>query len=180
MSLECYIRQIQGWGQQIFDHSISHLTPTVRRGLVNRIICYPSCFNPPHLGPKALLQHVFDDGEIDMNIIAAIIFPLDDEALEHKYRLHGGEILLTKAERVRLWRGHGRPDPCWVYDGSADSWKMFQGQLIHDISRDGFALEICFLCGLDHTRKLELYPEPWGFKDIILVTSAENGSCVTQ
>jgi hypothetical protein len=66
-----------------------------------------------------------------MNIIAAVIFPLDDETLARKFEPHSNELLLTKVQRVRLWRGHlGRADDFWVYDDSENSWREFQGRLV--------------------------------------------------
>lgn len=166
-SLEYYIKEIQGC-DQIFDHGITHRTPLLCAGIVNRIIFYPGCFNPPHIGHLALLRHVFEHSGRDMNIIAAVIFPLDDESLVGKLGPQNDDIILTKRQRVKLWRGHGLADYFWVYEGSATSWEAFQSQLIQDVSRDGFDLKFSVLFGPDHLQNMDIFPPtPWGYGECL-------------
>ena len=61
------------------------LTATTFEGMRrNRIILYPGFVNPPHRRNEALLRNVFDSSQV-LNVIAAIIVPLDDEDLGAKY-----------------------------------------------------------------------------------------------
>lgn len=113
-----------------------------------------------------------------MNIIAAVIFPLDDESLAEKLgpqrprsrtRSDDVDMILTKDQRVKLWRGHGLADYIWVYDGSAASWVDFQARLVQDVSRGGFELEFSNLCGPDHLH--DIYTTPpmeWGCSDLLV------------
>jgi hypothetical protein len=101
-----------------------------------------------------------------MNVIAAIVFPLDDEALVGKFGSQSNILMLKKHERIRLWRGHGLADYFWVYNGSEGSWRAFQRQLIENVARDGFELKFSLLCGPDHMQDMETFPpEPWGCKE---------------
>jgi len=42
----------------------------------------------------------------DMNIVAAIVLPLDDESLVEKLRREENASIFTEAERIRLWNGY--------------------------------------------------------------------------
>jgi hypothetical protein len=41
---------------KIFDYEITHDSPTLRPGRINRILMYPGPFNPPHRGLFELLR----------------------------------------------------------------------------------------------------------------------------
>jgi hypothetical protein len=167
-SLELYIRRIQRCGR-IFDHGIFHNPPRLRPGTMNRILFYPGAFNPPHLGHLSLLQHAFEHSGSEMNIIAAIVFPLDDEVLAEKMETRSSNMLLTKTQRVGLWRGHGLASFFWVYDDSARCWTTFESRLVHDVSRDGFELEFLVLCGPDHLQDMHTFPSmPWGMRQCLV------------
>jgi hypothetical protein len=81
---------------KIFDYGITHFPPLLRRNR-SRILFYPGSFNSLHRGHRALLEHGFGQNGEDVNIIAAIILPLDDESLGRKVAAQGGTPVLTKA-----------------------------------------------------------------------------------
>lgn len=57
----------------------------------------------------SVVVHVFETSP-DLNAIAAIIPPLDDEIVEGKCRVWGEGLVITKDQKVRLWRGYVRSD----------------------------------------------------------------------
>jgi hypothetical protein len=125
---------------------------------------YPGSFNPPHHGHLALLQHAYGSSQDDINIIAAIILPLDDDCIERKCRAAGEDLVLTKDQRVRLWRGEfGQSDWYWVYDRSRKDWDSFRNRLTDAITQDGFHLKFVLLCGPDYVRRTS--PPPWNAWD---------------
>jgi hypothetical protein len=63
---------------------------------------YPRSFNPPHRGHFKLLRHGFEEAGRDINTIAAIVLPLDDESLVKKLRGQENALIFTKTERIRL------------------------------------------------------------------------------
>jgi hypothetical protein len=60
----------------IFNTAFGISTPILKTDRENRIILYPGCFNPLHLGHKALLWHTYLS--TDSHTIAAMILPVDD------------------------------------------------------------------------------------------------------
>ncbi len=115
----CYGRE------RIFDYEFSHTSSLVIPGRINRILLYPGSFNPSHLSYLALLSHTFAESGGDLNIIAAIVLPLDDSSLTRKYDQVDTPIF-TKEQRVSLWRKHhGRNDWYWIYNKSQHEWSIF-------------------------------------------------------
>ncbi|KAF2252758.1 hypothetical protein BU26DRAFT_208745 [Trematosphaeria pertusa] len=142
---------------RVFDQGITHLRPQLESDRTNRILLYPGCFNPPHRH-EALLQHAFANSQ-DINIIAAIILPLDDDSIEAKCRDLGESLVFTKDQRVQLWRGYVPHDWYWVYDRSTREWDSFRRELTDAITRDGFDLRFVVLTGPDHLMRNS--PPPW-------------------
>lgn len=144
----------------VFDQGITHLRPLLERNRTNRILLYPGSFNPPHRAHEALLNQAFASSQ-DLNVIAAIVILLDDESVERKCR---GSLVLTKDQRVRLWRGdYGVHDWLWVYDRSVEEWHSFRRRLADAVSQDGFDIGFTALCGPDHVRRSARLP--WGTWD---------------
>jgi hypothetical protein len=104
-----------------------------------------------------------------MNIIAAIILPLDDDHLAEKLGRQKDALALRKADRVRLWRGYTPSTLYWVYDGSTAEWGEFQRRLMEAIVKDGFDLTWTALCGPDYVG-FNYVPQGsvWGCKEIIV------------
>ena len=116
--------------ERIFDYGITHRPPMLVSDRSNRILLYPGSFNPPYLGHQELLRHGFSRSGSDLNIIAAIVLPLDDASLIPKLRAQKGAQIFTKAQRVRLWKDYVPSDWCWVYDRSIEEWIAFKDHLI--------------------------------------------------
>jgi hypothetical protein len=163
---------------RIFDRGLFHFPPRLHQGRVNRILLFPGCFNPPHVAHETLLRQTFLDIQDagDLNLIAAIVLPLDDERLTSKCRGAGctttttattsgsNALVLTKAQRVCLWKGGWRAVPSdwrWVYDGSEAEWEGFRERLVGAVRRDGFELEFICLVGADYVRRGSAWL-PWG------------------
>jgi hypothetical protein len=106
-----------------------------------------------------------------MNIIAAIILPLDDEFLVKKLNSRDQEkpLIFKKNERVRLWQGSVPSGWYWTYDRSESEWCCFQKRLTEATAKDGFEVRWAVLCGPDYVTVHGVPPIPaWGCKDIIV------------
>jgi hypothetical protein len=163
LGANCFTRD-----KRIFDHGLSHMPPFLRSSRKNRLLLYPGSFNPPHYGHLNLLCDAFQRSQYD--IIAAIVLPLDDDRLEKKCGEQRKEMVLSKKQRVDLWRGEHWPnDWFWVYDRTESEWNRFRRVLTENITRDGFELDFVLLCGPDYVQTHSLPPPmPWGCRDIIV------------
>ncbi len=154
---------------KIFDYGIAHRSPYLEFGRMNRILVYPGSFNPPHRGHFELLRHGFGQSGRDMNIIAAIVLPLDDDSLMRKLGGQKDPLIFNKAERVRLWKGYVPSAWYWIYDRSVNEWDDFQKRLTQAITEDGFELSWVGLCGPDYVKVNEVPSIPtWGCRDLIV------------
>lgn len=165
----CYYRDLRyaTIRNNIFDHGITHNPPRLLKGQKNRILLYPGAFNPPHHGHMELLTNSFTFSQ-DINVIAAIIIPLDDAYVQQKSTLAGDGLAFTLAERCRLWRGHVPHDWFWVYDRGEKEWESFRRELEACITGDGFELEFMVVLGPDYIGNDELLPwNAWGCKSMI-------------
>ncbi|KAJ5083838.1 hypothetical protein N7456_013265 [Penicillium angulare] len=167
-SLEDYIQRIPGHEHFYDKHegAVKHeSTSQLQPGVLNRILFYPGSFNPPHISHLALLQHIMKSGS-DMNFIATVIFPADDAFIEKKLGEEAEDFILSKEERVRLWRGHGRDAPFWTYGGSIMEWQAFKAELIQEVAKDGFQLDISVLGGPDRMVDVDKGPPgQWGYNE---------------
>ncbi|KAJ9602354.1 hypothetical protein H2200_013209 [Cladophialophora chaetospira] len=137
----------------IFKHSSACRPPLLRDDRPNRIIWYPGAFNPPHRGHEAFIRHCFENTQ-DINVIAVIILPRDDDWVTEKYSDQPGRVLFTKEERVRLWRCKENVNDLheWsmVYDRSEDEFDSFQKRLIKRVKAAGFELRFMLAMGPDY------------------------------
>lgn len=83
---------------ELHHSSKSKSTNTEDLKCVTRVIIYPGCFNPPHVGHLNLLRYVIVNAEC-LNIVHAIILLLDDELCNTK----NPSRPFTFAERQELW-----------------------------------------------------------------------------
>jgi len=86
-----YVEEGAVFQKPIFDPGICHTPPDLKPNCINHILLYPGSFNPSHLGHVALLNHGMSAGH-DLNIIAAIIVPLDDKSLDRKLSQQDGAL----------------------------------------------------------------------------------------
>lgn len=130
--------------ETIFDYGLAHISPYLKRDQINRILVYPGSFNPPHVGHQASLSYAFNNSGCGLNLIAAIILPLDDNSLIMKVGTRKGAVVLTKEQRVGLWRGQSGLEPgpsFWIFDRSTDKWNSLQKRLAEAVSADGFKID---------------------------------------
>ncbi|KAI4257598.1 MAG: hypothetical protein L6R42_005548, partial [Xanthoria sp. 1 TBL-2021] len=129
---------------------------------------YPGSFNPPHYSHLELLQHTFQNCGNDLEIIAAIIFPLDDDILKSKFQHRKNTDIFTKVERVSLWKEMVPSDWYWVYDRSAKEWFEFRRRLMTDAAHDGFEIKFVVLCGSDYVTLKNAPTGALGCEEIIV------------
>jgi hypothetical protein len=122
----------------------------------------------PHVGHRALLNHAFANSQ-DINVIAAIVLLLDDDSVRAKCRALGQTLVFSKNQRVRLRRGYGWHDWCWIYDGSTSEWPSLRRRLTEAAAHDGFDIKFVALTGPDHVSlRKPLVWNPWDCKQIIV------------
>ncbi|KAK6218964.1 hypothetical protein QIS74_06173 [Colletotrichum tabaci] len=144
--------------------------PLLRKGQTNRVLFYAGCFNPPHIGHLGFLQRAFE-GTHDINVIAAVILPLDSHSLRSKRRVNGQDLILPKSDRVRLWRSDARMLPeWWVYDGTVEEWDIIRDKVEEAIERDGFDFQFVAMSGPDHISRFRTY-SGWSWSCFETVTS---------
>lgn len=147
--LEYYVKRA-GWsdGDSVFDQADTKYRPQLRSDRQNRVLLYPGSFNPPHIGHLALVKHVFENCR-DINVIAAFIVPLDDHRVERKCSKLGQSLVLTKNQRVQLWRGYTTSPWYTVYGRREWEWDLFRKSLEKATAQDGYWLKFVVLYGPD-------------------------------
>ncbi|KAM0438747.1 hypothetical protein ACHAPT_001505 [Fusarium lateritium] len=152
-----------------FNNGSAKSPPILRPRGVNRILLYPGSFNPPHQGHLDLLRYVFENAGEDLHIVGAIVIMTDETRLEDKLSNEENPLILTREERVRLWRGNGIPvDWVWIYDRSEASWAEFRPQLAREFSKDHIEVKFILLGGPDAISAEGTYnPEYWNCPDSI-------------
>ncbi|CAM1500511.1 Fc.00g096730.m01.CDS01 [Cosmosporella sp. VM-42] len=154
-----------------FNNSASGNTPALRKYGMNRILLFPGSFNPPHEGHKALLRYVKENAGEDLHIVAAIVLPTDDQRLEDKTSEDENPLVLTKEQRVNLWRGQNlRNNWVWIYDQSEPNWAKFKPTLEKNIRKDGFDFKFILLGGPDwigNNGIVNVDPRYWGCTECI-------------
>lgn len=151
--------------QRPFNNGNAQDPPLLRpNGALNHILLYPGCFNPPHRGHLALLNHVSRNAGTDLSLTAAVIVFTDDDKLAAKNRKEERPLLLSKAKRAELWREAGiAADRIWVFGGSEDSWKGLREQLQRNLARQKIDLRFLLLVGPDWISARSVTdPKSWG------------------
>ncbi|KAF2118791.1 hypothetical protein BDV96DRAFT_629407 [Lophiotrema nucula] len=136
--------------EHIFTSHANFLAPALVRGRKNRIILYAGHFNPPHIGHKLLLAHTMFRNPLD-GVIAAIVIPMDDDIVREKLEEAGKNtsIILSKDDRIRLFRDALLDPWCWFFPGGLEHQSTFFDQLRRAAKYDGFELDYVIICGPD-------------------------------
>jgi hypothetical protein len=135
--------------------------PLLRQHGVNRVIWYPGCFNPPHIGHKQLLMHALENAGEDLHIAGAIVCPTDDENLRiklcHKRYCHA----IAKTQRVQLLEESGMPrNIVWVcplsnnteFGHAKDPTDRFKEAVVEVAARARLDVKFVLLSGPDYVR----------------------------
>jgi hypothetical protein len=165
--LEPYIARAFGQPQaKIFKPSGHTEAPRLVRGQLNRVLTYRGCFNPPHQGHKAALCHGFFRGGDDLNIIAAIVYFVNDESVKSKYADSDDGVqtfVLTQKQRMDLFDGGGLYGGWhWCYPNDIPEQHNFQAKLKIEAAKDGFRICFVTLTGADHVGRVghdRYYPQ---------------------
>ncbi|TID27827.1 hypothetical protein E6O75_ATG00594 [Venturia nashicola] len=115
-----------------------HFTSPLRSTGINRVVLYPGCFNPPHVG--------------HLNIVAAIVHPKMDLDKGKQDDL-GPSISFTQEEKRRLWL----QDPEFpVWGGVLDQqlWPSFANHIEEEANQDGFQIKFINLCGAEYAEDI--------------------------
>lgn len=143
--------------------------PMLKRPGVNRILLFPGSFNPPHKGHAELLRYVFEHARDELNIVACIIIMTNEERLEEKTSEEANPLILTRNQRISLWRGAGIPlTRTWIYNKSQAEWAQFRSRLTRNIKRDQIDVKFIILTGPDcigHTGASD--PKQWNCREAI-------------
>ncbi|PNY26982.1 Uncharacterized protein TCAP_03092 [Tolypocladium capitatum] len=151
--------------QRPFNNGEAQDPPLLRPNRAhNHILLYPGCFNPPHRGHVALLNHVLRNAGADLSLVAAVIVFTDDDKLAAKNRKEKQPLLLSKAKRAELWRGAAiASDRVWVFGGLEDSWRGLREQLQRNLVRQKIDLRFLLLVGPDWISARSVTdPKSWG------------------
>ncbi len=166
--LEGYIRGALRHDKRakIFNDVPGQMPPTLSRQRSNRIILYNGCFNPPHRGHLALLEHAFHHCGEDLNVVAAVILVASEEYLRWKLLVQASDVPFSQAQRVQLWHGEvGHLNWCLVYP--EDQWWEVSAKLKHDLQGDGFELEFVRIAGGDKVNQKSQAHGEWSCRKLI-------------
>ena len=157
--------------KRVFDYGICHRLVRLKADRINHVLVFPGSFNPPHRGHQELLSHAYSQcqSRTGLNVVAAIILPLDDASLTKK-SCGREDFLLTKTQRCKLWTGPlGLSDWFWVFGFDTDVWRRLQTSISQNAASDGFDIDFFALTGPD---SVDVYNPPppgvWGCKSIII------------
>lgn len=151
--------------------STMHIFPTpiqLHPNNTNRILIFPGSFNPPHKGHLEYLGFCFKHAKEDLNLVAAITIPADDDNLEDKKGPEKAEILLSKAQRVKLWKEHVGALPWnWIYDLPRATFEKFQMGLQTAVQKDGGKIEFVHLLHPEDVKPEPKLTSEWGTRILL-------------
>jgi hypothetical protein len=121
----------------------------LRSDCENRVLIFPGCFNPPHLGHIALLWHAYLYA--DSKTIAAMFVLLPDGSIASKRHteVDGKSFKLSVHQRTQLLQDDVLGRFTWVFpDEADDAWNfVWRVRLLAGI--DGYSLSYSSLHGGD-------------------------------
>ncbi|KAL8955983.1 MAG: hypothetical protein Q9193_006351 [Seirophora villosa] len=109
-------------GESVSSYDGSHRfkqDPELSTERTNVILIYRGTFNPPHRGHLAVLWHAYTQLAKDLNVIAAIVYPVSEERVKTKCAAYppGERRVISLSDRGRLWREDPNFPPwAWVYE----------------------------------------------------------------
>jgi nicotinic acid mononucleotide adenylyltransferase len=148
-----------------------HSGPVLTKGVVNRVLLYTGCFNPPHPHHIELLLHVWLRSGSD--VIGAMLHPVGSGSSSSSSKAYSSACQLSKEERVEvLTSGMTGMEPfCWPYWGKSEDLKGYMGHVIDLAARDGYELQFVSLSGSDHLENCiehgTLEYLQWATRDIV-------------
>ncbi|KAE9970263.1 hypothetical protein EG328_006368 [Venturia inaequalis] len=168
-SLQYYMNHVYSNQIEPTDGPQPHFSARPSSGLldhdrVNRVLLFDGCFDPPHIAHLRLLEYIFTQARIRLNIVGAIILPSSDHSCNTVARncknrsiwnneplSEGHDIHFQLAERMKLW--YEDPDfPAWASVLDIGVWDAFRDQLVKATTFDGYELRFTLLRGVDHLR----------------------------
>ena len=137
--------------RKVFCDNPHGRAPTLRDDGENRIMIYPGCFNPPHLGHTGLLWHTYLC--VDKKTIAAITALLFTGSFARKEMTscNGRQFMLTHHQRTQLLQDPVLSQYVWVYP--REEWELveqFYQTLEQVCGKDGFKVSLPSLHGGDN------------------------------
>ncbi|KAI9668926.1 MAG: hypothetical protein M1829_005238 [Trizodia sp. TS-e1964] len=179
--LSDYISKAHDHPVSVFNASTTHPQPMLRSDRPNKILLYPDSFNPPHLGHFELLRHGFFKSGADMNLIAAIVLPLNDSSLERKVNNDDDPLIFTQEERIRLWTGDTPQHQWfWAFDSCISKWAAFRRLLSSLIQRDRFDFDWVALVGPDHIHVDVVQQGIWGCNKMLVSDCGRKASFLSK
>ena len=151
---------------------IRDLSLRLRPRYPNRVLLYPGSFNPPHKGHLELLSHIFHDARDSLNIVGAIILPVDEQHLYWKRSyLHDAKpLILTKMQRVSLIQNSSFFEEDWtaVWDQPMNEWHSFRRDLERALLVNDITITFSFVGGPDKI-SVDKLPDPdyWDCREAI-------------
>lgn len=165
--LEAYIRNAlppEDKRARVFHDVPGRAPPTLSRDHTNRILLFNGCFNPPHRGHLALLEHAFHHCGEDLRVVAAVVLVASEEYLRWKLR----RADLSDAQRIQLWDGElSARDVNWCLAYPEDAWWAVSARLKRDLKRDGFDVEFVRIAGGDKVKQRSQAHGQWSCRTLV-------------
>ena len=110
--------------------------PQLRSSGINHTLAFRGSFNPPHRGHLAVLEHAFRQTAQELNVVAALIYPPNDESLGAKYEATTEpRHIISFEDRARLWsQEESFPPWAWVYEPCIGGWSNLMKYLSYKVA----------------------------------------------
>ena len=167
-SLETYLRRASPRNiPKIFNDVPGQMPPMLSKTRTNRILLYNGCFNPPHQGHRALLEHTFHNSGEDLNVVAAVVLVAGNQYIRWKLAHESPALRLTLAQRMQLWDAELEGRVNWCFVCPEDAWFPVEVILGRELRRDGFAVEYVNVAGGDKVSQASQAQGVWGCRSTI-------------